>query len=73
MEDTEKIGEGSSGLVSVPLKIISPGGVEEDTATLVAGMLGFTLHKDDVPVVQPYQGWSMLLPETSPLRSKTAA
>ena len=75
VEDTRKIDvhKCTGGLVSVPLKIISPGGVEEDTATLVAGMLGFTLHEDDVPVVQPFQGWSMLLPEHSPLRSKTAA
>ena len=56
VENTRKIGDGSSGLVSVPLKITSPGGVQEDTATLVAGMLGFTLHEGDVPVVQPFQG-----------------
>ena len=75
VEGARKVGvdSGTSGLVSVPLKIISPDGVEEDTAILVAGMLGFTLHEDDVPVVQPFQGWSMLLPEHSPLRSKTAA
>ena len=71
---TRKVGvNGITGLASVPLEITSPGGVKKDTATLVAGMLGFTLHEDDVPVVQPFQGWSMLLPEHSPFRSKTAA
>ena len=63
----------SSGLLSVPLEIQSPGGVVRDTAALVAGMLGYTVHEGEVPVVQPFQGWSLMLPEKSPLRSKTAA
>jgi hypothetical protein len=62
----------TNGLLSVPLEIKSPDGTE-DTAALVAGMLGFTLYKEDVPVVQPFQGWSLMLPEHSPFRSKTAA
>ena len=62
----------TSGLTTVPLKIKRPDGFE-DTAALVAGMLGFTLYDEEIPVVQPFQGWSMLLPENSPLRSKTAA
>lgn len=61
-----------SGLLTVPLKIERPDGFE-DTAALVAGMLGFTLYEEKIPVVQPFQGWSMFLPEDSPFRSKTAA
>lgn len=63
----------TSGLLTVPLEIQSPDGAVDDTAALVAGMLGFTLHEADVPVVQPFQGWSLMLPEQSPFRSKTAA
>ena len=63
----------TNGLLSVPLEITTPDGTTKDTALLVAGMLGFTLYEDDVPVVQPFQGWSLMLPENSPFRSKTAA
>jgi hypothetical protein len=74
VEDTSKVEPQlfTSGLLSVPLEIKSPDGAK-DTAALVAGMLGFTLYKEDVPVVQPFQGWSLMLPEHSPFRSKTAA
>ena len=72
VEDTSKVGLFTSGLLSVPLEIKSPDGTQ-DTVALVAGMLGFTLYKEDVPVVQPFQGWSLMLPEHSPFRSKTAA
>ena len=64
----------TSGLVSVPLEISYPGGSE--IGTLVAGMLGYTVHEDETgsrPSVQPYQGWSLLLPKASPFRLKTAA
>ena len=47
-----------SGLVSVPIDIIHPSGVE-DTAAVVAGMLGFTGRS--------FQGWSLLLASDSPL------
>ena len=60
----------SSGLVTVPLTIAHPSGVE-DTAALVAGTLGFTVHENTtggVPSVKPFQGWSLLLPENSPFR-----
>ncbi|XP_028397989.1 uncharacterized protein LOC114521684 [Dendronephthya gigantea] len=63
----------TSGLLSVPLEIESPDGSQSDTACLVAGMLGFTLHKEEVPIVQPFQGWSLMLPDNSPFRFKTAA
>ncbi|XP_001625497.2 uncharacterized protein LOC5504581 [Nematostella vectensis] len=58
------------GLVTVPLIFTAPGG-EEDTAALVAGMLGFTVHQEvqaDRPSIQSFQGWSLLLPENSPFR-----
>ena len=64
----------TSGLASIPLEINYPGGSE--IGTLVAGMLGYTVHEDEAgsrPSVQPYQGWSLLLPKASPFRLKTAA
>ena len=61
----------SSGLVTVPLTIAHPSGVE-DKAALVAGMLGFCFHTGGTaggtPSVQPFQGWSLMLPENSPFR-----
>ena len=57
-----------SGLVSVPLTIKDPFGTQ-DTAALVAGMLGFTVHKTDTTdevTVQPFQGWSLMLGDDSP-------
>ncbi|KAJ7374205.1 hypothetical protein OS493_007278 [Desmophyllum pertusum] len=47
--------------------IKDPSGVQ-DTATLVAGMLGFTIHTDDTKEVsvQPFQGWSLVLSKDSP-------
>ena len=29
-------------------------------ATLVAGQIGFSLHEETVPVVEPFAGWAML-------------
>ena len=57
----------TSGLVSVPLTLKHPSGVE-DTAAVVAGMLGFKIHTDDTKEVsvQPFQGWSLLLSGDSP-------
>ena len=74
LEGTERlvdIDEMTSGLVSVPLIL---GDITsrraKDNATLVAGMLGFTLHTDETKElsVQPFQGWSLLLSEDSPFR-----
>lgn len=71
------ISDMTSGLVSLPLKLRIPPGVDvnhidgvEDTAKLVAGMPGFTIHTDNTPdvSVQPFQGWSLLLSEDSPFR-----
>ena len=58
----------SSGLVSVLVLLKHPSGVE-DTAAVVAGMLGFTVHTDEKKEVsvQPFQGWSLLLASDSPL------
>ena len=58
----------TSGLVSVPIDIKHPSGVE-DTAAVVAGMLGFTVHTDGNKEVsvRPFQGWSLLLASDSPL------
>ena len=63
----------TSGLLTVPLQIQSPAGVMKDTAVLVAGMIGFTVHEGEVPFVQPFQGWSLMLPNRSPFLSKTSA
>ena len=64
------IDEMTSGLVSVPLLEHAVCRVN-DSATLVAGMLGFTVHTDETGKefsVQPFQGWSLLLSEDSPFR-----
>ena len=63
------IDEMTSGLVSVPINLKNPSGVE-DTAAVVAGMLGFTVHTDENKEVsvQPFQGWSLLLSSDSPFR-----
>lgn len=49
-------------------------GVEE-TAAVVAGMLGFTINIDDTEEVsvQPFQGWSLLLFGESPFLKGIAA
>ena len=59
------INEMASGLVSVPL--ILQFGRFKDTATLVAGMLGFTVlngNRKEISV-QPFQGWSLLVSKDS--------
>ena len=64
-------GDFSSGLVTVPFTIRRFDGVQDvqDTAALVGGMLGFTVHRipncDEVSV-QPFQGWSLMLSDDSP-------
>ncbi|CAB3987224.1 chitinase-3 1 isoform X1 [Paramuricea clavata] len=70
-DEPKELHEFTSGLVTVPLTIANPSGLE-DTAALVAGCLGFTIHQDGedkVPSVQPFQGWSLLLPKNSPFRA----
>ena len=74
MEMTEELKQAyefTSGLVTVPLTIAHPSGLE-DTAALVAGCLGFTIDENgagEIPSVQPFQGWSLLLPKNSPFRA----
>jgi hypothetical protein len=70
-DEPKELHEFTSGLVTVPLTIANPSGLE-DTAALVAGCLGFTIHEDGadkVASVQPFQGWSLLLPKNSPFRA----
>ena len=58
----------STGLVTVPLFLNHPSGAQ-DTAALVAGMLGFTVHRTDTSdevTVQPFQGWALMLANDSP-------
>ena len=69
--EPKELYEFTSGLVTVPLTIAHPSGLE-DTAALVAGTLGFSIHEDGenkIPSVQPFQGWSLLLPKNSPFRA----
>ena len=68
----ENPGDFTSGLVTVPLIIKHPSG-DQDTAALVAGMLGFTVHRiptSDEVTVQPFQGWSLTLGDNSPFLNK---
>jgi len=64
------IHEMTSGLVSVPLLLEDAVRHVTDNATLVAGMLSFTLHTDETKEfsVQPFQGWSLQLSKKSPFR-----
>ena len=58
----------STGLVTVPLILKHPSGAQ-DTAALVTGMLGFTVHRTDTSdevTVQPFQGWALMLANDSP-------
>ncbi|XP_046857253.1 uncharacterized protein LOC124450655 [Xenia sp. Carnegie-2017] len=72
MEKTEysvRIDKFTGGLVTVPLTLSHPSGLA-DEAALVAGCLGYNIHENDdnIPSVQPYQGWCLMLPKNSPFR-----
>ncbi|XP_068747060.1 uncharacterized protein [Montipora capricornis] len=56
-------GDFTSGLVSVPIDLTDVLSDRKDTAALVGGMLGFTVHGKSV---QPFQGWTLVLGEDSP-------
>ena len=53
-----------------------------DESTLVAGMVGFKVHKGEesdeietceaVPSVQPHHMWAMMLPPNSPIRGPSS-
>ena len=64
-EQAMEVRDMTTGLVNVPLTLIDPIRLKTDTATLVAGMLGFTYQEASV---QPFQGWALLLSEDSPFR-----
>jgi hypothetical protein len=49
-----------SGLLTVPLLVDNTLFNISYPATLVAGQIGFSLHEETVPVVEPYAGWAML-------------
>jgi len=60
-----------SCLTNCPMKIEDRINRISDDSTLLAGILGFKLHKDTVngvPSLQPVHGWALLLTESSPLR-----
>ena len=59
----------TSGLVSMPINLKHPSGAQ-DTAAVVAGMLGFTVRTNENKEVsvQPFQGWSILIASDSPFR-----
>ena len=61
-----------SGVVSVPLKLedkVNHPPVE-DTGTLVAGTVGFTVEDGPTPIVEAKQGWVLLLPKGSPVAAR---
>lgn len=65
------IGGFPSSVVTVPLGIVDLETGVKDEARLVAGMIGVTVHEsfgNDRLSVQPFQGWSLLLPKDSPFR-----
>ena len=64
LRDIKDEGDFTSGLVSVPVDITDVLSGQTDTAAMVGGMLGFTVHGKSV---QPFQGWSLVLGEDSPL------
>ena len=72
-KDSMEVSQMTSGLVSLPLELVKPDyvGDVKDTAKLVAGMPGFTIHTSENSAdvsVQPFQGWALLLSKNSPFR-----
>jgi len=62
-----------SNLSTCPMKIVDRVRKLEDKSQLIAGILGWRECKNaenNVMSLQPVHGWSLLLPEKSPLRSK---
>ena len=67
------MGDFPSAIVTVPLGIKDIDTGTQDQAALAAGMIGVTVHEsvgNDRVSVQPFQGWSLLLPNNSPFRGK---
>merc|ERR1719150_493049 len=67
--DPATVDDFPSGLITVPVHIADENNAPalEEDALLVAGTLGFTVEEGErgVPVVQPHQVWSLLLPQGS--------
>ena len=67
-------GDFPSAIVTVPMGIVDFDAGIQDQAALVAGMIGVTVHQsvgdDDRVSIQPYQGWSLLLPQDSQFRGQ---
>lgn len=82
--ESSKIRKKLSGFNQVPMKVsltwCSP--PISDESTLVAGMVGFKVHKGEesdgiepceaVPSVQPHHMWAMMLPPNSPIRGPSS-
>lgn len=61
----------ASGLLTVPLVVDNTLFNISYPATLVAGQIGFSLHEETVPVVEPYAGWAMLTTQETHKRVRT--
>jgi hypothetical protein len=67
------LGDFPSAIVTVPLGILDLETRVQDMSALVAGMVGVTVHEsvgNDRVTVEPFQGWSLLLPKDSPFRGE---
>ena len=59
-ERNQELRDIASGLLTVPLKVDNTMFNISYQATLVAGQIGFSLHEETTPVVEPFAGWAML-------------
>jgi hypothetical protein len=68
-----KLASDLSHLSACPLKVVDLNNGIEDNATLVGGVLGYTVHdhtetSNGVVSLEPFHGWCMMLPPKSRLR-----
>uniref|UniRef100_A0A7S4FST8 Uncharacterized protein n=1 Tax=Eutreptiella gymnastica TaxID=73025 RepID=A0A7S4FST8_9EUGL len=63
-----------STLSACPMKVVDAINKVSDNATLIAGVLGYTVHgtANDAVTLRPAHGWCMMLPPESPLRRSHA-
>merc|ERR550532_2571841 len=59
-ERNQELRDIASGLLTVPLQVDNTMFNISYEATLVAGQIGFSLHEETTPVVEPFAGWAML-------------